>query len=304
MLSAAWLIPKLLAADGASISSAATQNADNEPMMPDTETYKPKYMTWWEEDFLSDRKVMRMLPQARHYYRALLQAALFCSTRPYLPNIEEELMLLADAISPEDWSTHRETVLRMFDACELNGVQLYSHKRLLEQWKIMQDQQKHWKEMGRRSAAKRSTTVQPRLSSGSTEQDVDLEQEQDVEKTTTTAAARRVVPSELKPKTAKPAAASVGEGVSPEREALAREHFKRLVESGDKWALSVQGDDAAFKRKGFVDHVLESEPKKSGKKCKCGRPEPCPKHRYVEVPNAVPHLDLDDDLGDDLTEAL
>jgi hypothetical protein len=267
-------------------------------MMPDTDTYKPKYMTWWEEDFLSDRKVMRMPSLARHFYRALLQAALFCQTRPYLPYEETELMILADA-EPNDWTTHRDAVMAMFGSGEFNGTPVYYQNRLLEQWQTMLDKQKNWQEMGRRSATKRSTTVQPRLSSGSTEQDVEAEAEADVEKTTQqAAAARRDAPTSpsRKTETANPAA-----GVSPERQTIAREHFAKLVASGDKWALANQGDDSAFKRPAFVEHVLSSEPKKSGRKCKCGRPKPCDLHdlkgrNVVPDKHTYPHDDLEDML--------
>ena len=248
-----------------------------------SETYKPKYFCWYEENFWSDRRVVRMPPLARHFYRALLCSALFCRTRPFLPLDEIELQILADA-EPHDWTIHRDTILGMFTKTERG----YSHPRLDVQWALLEDQMKQWKEMGRRSAAKRSSKVQPPFNAGSTEQDVDLEQDLDGDATQQAAAARRDASASQKPKAANPAA------VSPGREALAREHFAKLVESGDKWALSNQGDDSAFKRAAFVDHVLGSEPKRNGKKCKCGRPMPCDKHHYVDVPNAVPHASLDD----------
>jgi hypothetical protein len=45
----------------------------------------------------------------------------------------------------------------------------------------------------------------------------------------------------------------------------------------------------------YVVHLMSLEPlKESGAKCKCGRPKPCDKHDYRNVPNAVPHVEIND----------
>ena len=48
--------------------------------------YKPPFIRWYENDFWSDRSINRMTWMQRHYYRAILLAAFFCPTRPYLPD--------------------------------------------------------------------------------------------------------------------------------------------------------------------------------------------------------------------------
>src|ERR1039458_10081733 len=60
--------------------------------------YQPPYQFWHEPDFWADECVSRgMTFMQRHFYRALLQAAFYCSTRPYLPTSDDELWKLADA---------------------------------------------------------------------------------------------------------------------------------------------------------------------------------------------------------------
>jgi len=135
-----------------------------------SETHKPKYFCWYEEDFWSDRRVVRMPSQARHFYRALLCAALFCRTRPYLPLDDDiELQMLADCTEPLQWEAHRDTVMSMFTKTE-HG---YSHPRLIEQWEIVQKGFAKWSEMGKVSAAaraaKKPTAVEPQLNPGSTD---------------------------------------------------------------------------------------------------------------------------------------
>ena len=125
------------------------------------ETHKPRYFCWYEEDFWSDRTVVAMPRQARHFYRALLCAALFCPSRPYLPTDEEELALLADA-DVADWQTHKAVVLRKFTKVTVDSVELWSHKRLMEQWDLVQKGFAKWSEMGKKSGeARRAKTVQP-----------------------------------------------------------------------------------------------------------------------------------------------
>ena len=113
-------------------------------------THKPKYMCWYEEEFWADRYVSQMPRQARHFYRALLQAALFCPTRPYLPTDDSELALYADA-DPQDWQTHKAAVLHNFAKVTIEGVEVWSHKRLLEQWEKIQKEYSQWSEMGKKS---------------------------------------------------------------------------------------------------------------------------------------------------------
>lgn len=95
--------------------------------------YQPDYIMWFEPEFWADRYVIQMHSVARHYYKSLLQAALFCSTRPYLPTNDEELRILADA-EPAEWEKHRAAALHKFAKVVVDGVELYSHKRLMGEW--------------------------------------------------------------------------------------------------------------------------------------------------------------------------
>lgn len=72
-----------------------------------------------------------------HFYRALLQQSYFCSTRPYLPNNDEELWLLADAESLEQWREHKAAVMRKFHLVTIEEVQYWAHKRLLSDWRLV-----------------------------------------------------------------------------------------------------------------------------------------------------------------------
>ena len=117
-------------------------------------THKPKYMCWYEEDFWADRYVSQMPRQARHFYRALLQAALFCPTRPYLPDDDTVLAMYADA-DPQDWQTHKTAVLYKFTKEDVGGKPMWSHHRLDEQWDIIQKQYEQWSQAGKRSGQAR-----------------------------------------------------------------------------------------------------------------------------------------------------
>ncbi len=115
----------------------------------------------------ADRYVSQVPRQARHFYRALLQAALFCPTRPYLPTDDAELALYADA-DPADWQTHKAVVLHKFTKVTIEGVELWSHKRLLEQWEKIQKEYSQWSEMGKKSGESRKPKAEPPPNHGST----------------------------------------------------------------------------------------------------------------------------------------
>jgi uncharacterized protein YdaU (DUF1376 family) len=93
-------------------------------------TYEPKYICWYENDFVADVVVRRMTPHQRLMYRSLLQGAFYCSTRPYLPADDQDLADLADADSLEMWLANKSAVMRKFT---LEGGR-WSHKRLLADW--------------------------------------------------------------------------------------------------------------------------------------------------------------------------
>lgn len=124
--------------------------------------YEPNYICWYERDFWADRVVARMTSLQRHFYRALLQAAFYCSTRPYLPLDDEQLCDLADAESLEQWRANKDAVLRKFTPVEVVGVPLLSHKRLLADW------EQHLSAQAQRSGAgKASAEARKRSRNGS-----------------------------------------------------------------------------------------------------------------------------------------
>src|ERR1019366_1215977 len=96
--------------------------------------YQPDYICWHETEFMADRRVVRMTPHQRLMYRSLCQAGMFCSTRPYVPDDDIELFVLADADSLEHWKQNRDAVLVKFHPVEIDGKPMLAHKRLLADW--------------------------------------------------------------------------------------------------------------------------------------------------------------------------
>jgi hypothetical protein len=83
-------------------------------------------------------------------YRTLLQAAFFHSTRPYLPDDDAQLWLLAGCESPKRWERNKEVVRAMFTTVEIDGVRLLSQKRLLADWDRLEEKRQMLSENGRR----------------------------------------------------------------------------------------------------------------------------------------------------------
>jgi uncharacterized protein YdaU (DUF1376 family) len=110
---------------------------------------KGKYQPWSHEEFLADRHVRAMTPTARKVYMLLLHEAWFCETRPYLPDDEKTLKLLADCESSEEWERVKLSVLTMFEPLDLNGVPVLSQKRLVEDWDHLQALRTSKQENGR-----------------------------------------------------------------------------------------------------------------------------------------------------------
>jgi uncharacterized protein YdaU (DUF1376 family) len=258
-------------------------------MMPDK--ILPKFVAYYQQDFAASARMNRRLTWLqRHIYRMLCLEAPFCETRPYLPTDDTQLAFLAD-VPDEVWLENKDAVLAMFTKTDSG----YTHPRIEHEYEKACDKYERMKKLSQAGNAAQSHTSPVRATEQSKSR---AEQDLDVEKN---AAAAHPLNPASKPKGAN------GAAVSPEREALARAHFAKLVESGDKWALANQGDDSAFTRPAFVEHVLESEPRKRTRKyahkgegtctswddfgakpCKCGRPKPCEVH----------DLDLGDDLND------
>jgi uncharacterized protein YdaU (DUF1376 family) len=116
---------------------------------------QPKYMCWCEPDFWADREVVSMPHQARAYYRTLLQAAYWTSTRPYLPDDDAQLWQLADATSIVDWQVHKQIVLAKFQPFTKGDQKLLAHKRLLRDWKQIVVAYEQTRAAGKKSAESR-----------------------------------------------------------------------------------------------------------------------------------------------------
>jgi hypothetical protein len=106
--------------------------------------YLPPYQFWHEKDFWNDEHVSRgMNFTQRHRYRALLQSAFFCSTRPYLPDDDDLLWKLADAGTKQNWLENKEPILVKFQKIDKGGKTLLNHKRLMRDWiKLLENSEK------------------------------------------------------------------------------------------------------------------------------------------------------------------
>jgi len=111
---------------------------------------KPLYQPWNEEAFRADLQVGAMSPTQRWIYRTLLQAAFFHSTRPYLPDDDTQLWLLAGCESPKQWDRNKGVVRAMFTPVEVDGIRLLSQKRLLADWNRIEEKRQMLSENGRR----------------------------------------------------------------------------------------------------------------------------------------------------------
>jgi hypothetical protein len=124
---------------------------------------KPLWMPWSEEEFQGDVFVRGMNWLQRHLYRTLLQSMFFHSARPYLPNDDEILWILAGAESPEMWVQNKATVLRRFTKVPDNE-NLLEQKRVTSDWNKLVEMRDQKSEMGLKSAAVRKSlygTAQP-----------------------------------------------------------------------------------------------------------------------------------------------
>jgi hypothetical protein len=111
---------------------------------------KPLYQPWNEEAFRADLHVGAMAPTQRWMYRTLLQAAFFHSTRPYLPDDDAQLWLLAGCESPKQWERNKDVVRVMFTPVEVGGERLLSQKRLLADWNRIEEKREALAEAGRK----------------------------------------------------------------------------------------------------------------------------------------------------------
>ncbi len=142
---------------------------------------KGKYQPWYHEAFMADRRVRVMAPLAVKTYMMLLHEAFVCSTRPNLPDDEEELRLLAYCNSPEEWDSIRNVVLGMFSKEVVNGQKVLTNKRLTKDWEHLQEIREARSEAGKASAAKRkATNVEQMLANEHKEVSKEVSEEKEV----------------------------------------------------------------------------------------------------------------------------
>jgi uncharacterized protein YdaU (DUF1376 family) len=119
---------------------------------------------------MADRKVRRMSTTEAKTYMMLLHEAFICSTRPNLPDDEEELYLMAYCTDRREWDSVKDAVLGMFDKDVVEGVPVLTNKRLVKDWARLQEIREARSEAGKASAAKRkSTNVQQTSTIGNKE---------------------------------------------------------------------------------------------------------------------------------------
>lgn len=87
---------------------------------------KPMYQPWVEVEFIEDEVVQSMNSLQRWMYRTLLQKAFICSTRPNLPNDNNQLWMLAGCENKQQWMENKAIILKKFEVLGLVLV----HKRL------------------------------------------------------------------------------------------------------------------------------------------------------------------------------
>jgi hypothetical protein len=85
-----------------------------------------------------------MTTHQRHLYRALLLAALWCPTRPDLPNDDNELYLLADADDVADWQKNKAPILTKLHEDEVDGVKVLYNNRLRKEWAVFEEAHDKW----------------------------------------------------------------------------------------------------------------------------------------------------------------
>lgn len=127
---------------------------------------KPLYQPWNEEEFQADVFVRGMTWLQRHLYRALLQASFFHSTRPYLPNDDDVLWVLAGAESPEMWEQNKTKILKRFHIVA-EQPNLLENSRVTADWNRLIEAREKKSEMGQKSASVRRAltgTAQPQKS--------------------------------------------------------------------------------------------------------------------------------------------
>jgi hypothetical protein len=107
------------------------EQTSSTPSAGPQECWKPPFMPWFEGDFCGSFNVRKMKPLARLMYRSLLAQGWHSDNPPYIPTNEADLMLMADAPSPEQWAEHKDTILGRFKQTD-DGQWLFHPKAVRE----------------------------------------------------------------------------------------------------------------------------------------------------------------------------
>jgi hypothetical protein len=138
------------------------------PASNDYQTKKPSYMPWNEDAFWGDMGVRAMTALQRWIYRTLLQTSFFCATRPYLPNNNNQLWVLAGCVDKQQWMENKRPVMAMFTRETVDGHRLLFRKRVLEDWQRLLNKRKELHERGKRGGlASAGVRAQHKLNPGS-----------------------------------------------------------------------------------------------------------------------------------------
>lgn len=109
---------------------------------------------------MSDRRVRRMSPLAVKTYMMLLHEAFVCSTRPNLPDDDEELYLMAYCSNRQEWESIRDEILGMFSKSIANGKQVLVNSRLCRDWEHLQEIREARAEAGKKGGLAKATKSQ------------------------------------------------------------------------------------------------------------------------------------------------
>jgi uncharacterized protein YdaU (DUF1376 family) len=124
----------------------------------------PLHQKWSERDFLADTTHMSWL--ARMFYARLLQSAPHFTTRPDLPDDDDQLRKILGGVPKDVWNEHRDVVRAMFTADTVNGINVLWQKRLREDWQGVEAYRKQQSDLAKRKWAKRDAEAMPRQSEG------------------------------------------------------------------------------------------------------------------------------------------
>jgi hypothetical protein len=95
---------------------------------------KALFQPWRHGAFKSDIFVQAMKPAARWMYATLLHESFDYSTRPYLPDDDSILWMLAGCESKTQWDQHKDSIRVMFTPVIIDGQKLLGQKRVLDDW--------------------------------------------------------------------------------------------------------------------------------------------------------------------------